>query len=393
MYIHPECTRAERDAQWRLLWRTLNRHNAAGLPILVGGDLNIRSPAVLHRELSNLYISLFPFHTCNRTRHNRKAKGSWTTLDYYVGNSAALFHNTKTLTWVDTSDHFPILTSLRKDGAWSPEAPSKQARWVPIPALPPTIKDSFCSDNAFDALRDTILNSPSHSASELTDCFTATTNSAGRSHKLLALNPPIDKPTYRLTKRTIKLLRKRRRAFRRATRNGATSTARSRYRRAAQKARKALRKDHRKGFAAYLERGATLLSKPQAFWRWAKPLARGPSTSVAPTMIANVEGKIVSTPSEVASAWTQHYQSLFADCTTHSKEPWQTFKSRVPREWRPKRHPVWSETLHNADPTWHELAKALSESKSGKAPGMDGFVETVRFSSTIPYLGLADVLS
>ena len=376
LYLNPSCTRGERAQSWLTAWQCLKKHHAKGTPILLGGDFNIRTPARLHKELAsvNLPFTPFQFQSCDRTRHNRSTKSSWTTLDYYVGNHAAqlLFSKTKTLTWVDASDHFPILTSIRKGGAWTQVPKSAFSRWASIPTVPAKTKEDFCSDNMFSVLCDTIQSANDATGPDLAAHFMATVDTAGRNYKLLSTSKPIDRQRLRFSKQTLKLLRKRRKAFRRATRNGASSTARSRYRRASLLAKKALRNDHRKAFATYIEKGATLLSKPQAFWRWAKPLACGPRSSSTPTMVANAEGKIVSAPAEVAQAWTQHYQTLFADTTTHSKESWQAFKARVPKSWRPKKHPVWSDNLLNSEPTWSELVKALSESHSGKAPGIDG---------------------
>ena len=91
LYVNPSCTRAERDHQWRTAWNCLERFHAKGIPILLGGDLNVSSPTRLHTELHKLNIPITPFQfqSCDRTRHNHKSKRSWTTLDYYVGNHAA----------------------------------------------------------------------------------------------------------------------------------------------------------------------------------------------------------------------------------------------------------------------------------------------------------------
>src|SRR5690606_22146042 len=120
----------------------------------------------------------------------------------------------------------------------------------------------------------------------------------------------------------------------------------------------------------FIRVGAEKLADNQMreYWLWAKSITgRSLSKSSAGSIIYDpVSAKVVAEPAMVMQAWSQHYQSLVADVTGHSRD----FGFWIERFPNIPMHPA----LRGMDATvsWGELNGALTHLSNWKAPGLDG---------------------
>lgn len=158
-----------------------------------------------------------------------------------------------------------------------------------------------------------------------------------------------------------------------------------RYEEARRIARAAIRDSMQRSWSNFIRVGADKLGEHQMreYWQWARMvMGKSRVRATAGNLIIDPQsGRLISEPESVMRAWANHYQSLAADVTGHSRdfEYWQhQFANIIPMQ------PVLPDM--DAAVSWGELNGAIAHLPNWKAPGIDGvpaeFFKTARQSTT-----------
>lgn len=137
-------------------------------------------------------------------------------------------------------------------------------------------------------------------------------------------------------------------------------------------ARKAIKADEKTAWLRVVRRGASLFvsNQPKKLWAWIRSTMHRTHQGQVLAPIHNRAGVLCTGPDEIAQAWAEHYETLGADATGHSKDAghWPAVLGSV------EQGPMEGRELEgiNGDITWADLHGALESLKGSKAPGPSG---------------------
>lgn len=135
-------------------------------------------------------------------------------------------------------------------------------------------------------------------------------------------------------------------------------------------ARKAVRDSMRVSWLRFVSQGAQHLRDHQLreFWCWARQVMGRSRHRMSSVLVLPGSGRLTADPREQLEAWAQHYQSIAADETGHSRDfaMWaERFPDHLGQEPLPEQD-------MDGDIGWAELNTTLRRMSNWKAAGVDG---------------------
>jgi exonuclease III len=393
--------------------RVMSQHPRS--PLILAGDWNTKG-VKLSRLLSQWHgnLSLLNVHAgCSPISYwgGVGYRGRQSDIDHFVVNpiAAAMCSGYRVMNTYDISDHFPILTTLPLRRPGGEVAPAPQPKrdldrikveesadqivshnvWAPL-----YISDSDDDepDNAEEAPEDpdTCAETPTVRKSARTESLAA--------DFLGACNTVVDdiglvktkhKPLrFALSRATLALVYAKRAAFRHYRANPDDAEARALYIARRNAAKKACKADRDKLWQEHINKGCELFAAgggSKQFWRWANSTCNPRNGNASQTTpIQDGNGQLLLAPSEILDSWSEYYEKLASDETTHSQN--EAYWRNTTAECAPPIDGL------NSDITWKEVQATLSKLKKGKAAGEDGLppewfklaLEETSTDSTVP---------
>ncbi|KAH6569208.1 hypothetical protein BASA60_008270 [Batrachochytrium salamandrivorans] len=352
-------------------------------PVLIFGDWNTdpqRLQRIVHSWGHGLTVMQFSGSQITRlsTVHGRRHS----SIDHFVCNAPAraLLTSSRVDRQTAVADHFVIRTSIRAKAQGQP----------PIPCAPTISRhhclettDRIATSNYWDVLADGASDDTDTDTNihQLTSQFLESANAVA-DNLSLRLSPPATQSNRRLlsgtTKRAILASNTARQAFIAAATNTnpdpvQCNTLRNEWSRLKAAATQLERVDGRKQWVKHADNLDRAVSdgRTDLVFSAARAMSGNSSRSAAVTPLYNSDGIVQYDPTSILRVMQGHYGSLAADTTGHSLDL-QYWHDRQPIQVSRDTPPIRNSDILDQDFSWNQIAAALLQMSSRKAPGDDG---------------------
>lgn len=341
--------------------------------IVLAGDFNQKT-AKLTRNLLKTHSDLRIVQTIGSSKTFHRRNKPISDIDHVLAYPMDGFSRAEVCRTFDISDHYPLLAYLDLQVPVTPSRVAKRSRTrFVVPSKTEEIKAIVCN-NKFEALKQLLGEEEvqQDTVDNMAQTFVDTCHQVATDVNALKKSgcaPPKKEVCY--LSNTVKAgIREKRAKFDRvkeASNPVELELAWLEYLKVRDRVKKSIAKERKERWIKAIHVGINYAidGEFRKFWRWLKAFW-APKSARGVTPIQDPDtGELLVSVEEIAQKWAQHYGSLAADPTTHSKdrEYWTNKLVDLPQ----------LSQLEQCDDelSWSEVNMALKGSANGKSPGMD----------------------